>query len=527
MSLLLSPVFSNGMVLQRDINLKIYGNALAGETVKIEFCKNTYTASANNDGIWEVMCGSFDFGGPYEMIISTDFEKITIKDILIGDVWLCSGQSNMELMMNRIKLMYPEEFEEKITNIRQFKVPQIYNFDAPVCDVCGGFWETAANSLENFTAVGYFFAKRLYKKYGVPIGLLASAVGGTPIHAWMSEEMLADFPETLKILEKCREASYVENTINSDNENMNKHFTKLYHDDLGFKENWNAADFDDSGWEERELLDSWDDLSKCGSIWLRKTIDLPKEFENKPADVFFGTLVDSDNFYINGIEFGNTGYCYPPRFYHIDRLPEGKCVISIRLVINGGAGMITPDKTRVLVCEGKAINLDGLWKFKRGAYSDKLPSQTFFNYTPSGLYNGMIYPLRNFAVKGVIWYQGESDANELDIQFEHSIMRYNDKFTIMVDAWRKLWGYDFPFLFTQLAYYGHANTKAWHIMRNEQMKGLNIPKTGMAVALDAGEYNDIHPFAKQTVGDRLARVAQRVAYGEVLPNSPFELISKS
>lgn len=516
MSIKLSPLFSDGMVLQRDKEIAIYGCTEPFKTVSLVFQDREYDCESDKNGAFKFNLGFFAAGGPFQMSISDDSETITLKDILIGDVWLCGGQSNMELMMNRVRHYYPDEMEnDDYPFIRQFAVQQNYYTDAPKDDLSGGEWQAAVfDNLPDFTAVGYFFAKRIYKRYGVPIGLIAAAVGGTPIAAWMSREMIEDFPDEYAIFKKYEDTAYVEKIQRQEREYSEEYYRQLSESDTGLNEGWYKSGFDDSSWDERELTSPFTgELTQTGSVWFRKTIEIPKELWGKPASLFFGTVVDADQVYVNGEFIGETTYRYPPREYQIKALPEGKCVIAIRLLNYYGEGGFTPDKSHYLICGNSAFDLDGIWKYRRAAVKEPHIQETFFNRTPSGLYNGMIAPLHNFKIKGVIWYQGETDTGNPDLYFE--------KFKTMICGWRNKWGYDFPFLFAGLSYY--EDKTDWEPLRKQQRKTLSVINTGMAFISDAGEYNDLHPQNKQAVGFRLAGVAFRVAYNEQLPPSPFEI----
>jgi sialate O-acetylesterase len=257
-------------------------------------------------------------------------------------------------------------------------------------------------------------------------------------------------------------------------------------------------------------LTSW---TGTGSVWLRKTLAIPPELAGKPATLFLGTVIDWDMVYVNGEAVGNTTYRYPPREYAIPSLPNGRCVITVRVISKDG-GCFTPGKQYLLSTGEGSFNLNGVWRFRRGGQGSPLEPETSFHYKPTGLYNGMIAPLAKFAIKAALWYQGESDAGNPD--------RYAEKFDILVRTWRAAWGYDFPFLFVELPYW--EGGPDWSLLRYQQWLSLEIPKTAMAAAFDLGEHNDLHPQNKQMVGDRLARCAMRLVYGEKMMISPFEII---
>lgn len=505
MSVQLPLLLSDGMVLQRNAEVMLWGTA--DETVIVTFLGSQYVAEPDTDSKWEVVLRDLQPGGPYTLSIN----EITINHVYIGDVWLCSGQSNMQIPMQRVKHMYPEELENPNPNIRQFTVPQRTSFHGPLASLEGGGWLGASpDTISGFSAVGYFFAKRLYERYQVPVGLILSAIGGTPIQAWMSRGALEDFPELLEEADQCADDAYVARVQAEDQQNMANFFSEIDRNDPGLAESWFSPDYDDSCWEERELLEPW---TGTGSVWLRKTITIPSQLAGEPATLFLGTVIDWDMVYVNGTVVGNTTYRYPPREYKIPVLPEGKCVITLRIISKDG-GFFAPGKQYLLTTDKGSFNINGKWRFHRGGKGSPYREETFFHYKPTGLYNGMIAPLRQYAIKGVLWYQGESD--------DANPARYSEKFAAMVKAWRKDWGYAFPVLFVELPHWGGAAT--WSLMRQEQWQSLQIPNTAMAAAFDLGEHNDLHPQGKQAVGSRLARCAMRVAYGEKLPHSPFEIV---
>lgn len=526
MSVVLSAFFSDGMVLQRDKEISVYGRAGAGETVSVCFLGGEYSCKAGEDGKFEIAAGTYPAGGPYEMTVTSGGGSVTISDILIGDVWLCGGQSNMEFMLERCKHFFPDVMEnDSYPEIRQFVLPKNPLFGTESDEVSAGKWEAAVNeNLSGFTAAGYFFAKRIYEKYKIPIGLYASAVGGTPIAAWMSEKMLSGFPEELSVLEDYKDEGFVSELKRKEKEYADSYYSGVEDADIGIKEGWDKPDFDDGGWDKRELTEQLGgELSKPGVIWFRKTVEIPEKLWGKPAMIFMGTAIDADKTYINGEFVGETTYRYPPREYHISALPEKKCVIAVKLYNRYGGGGFVPCKPHYIISEGKAINLDGEWKYRRSAETAPHIEETFFDRIPSGLYNSMTAPLLKQKIKGVIWYQGESDARNPE--------PYSEKFKTLINGWRENWGYDFPFLFVELPFYFDETdwehvTDGWESLRKNQREALSLKYTGMAFSADVGEYNDIHPQNKQTVGYRLAGVAFRVAYGEKLPPSPFEIVGE-
>lgn len=522
MALRLPRLISDGMVLQRDKDIKIWGWALPGETVTVSFMGQTYSSTADAKGKWEVLLPKLPAGGPHSMEITASQQRIIVKDILIGDVWVCSGQSNMVIPMERVKDIYEDEIAHCDNPlIRQFTVPDRYDFNGPREDLDGGIWEPLnADTVLRFSAVGYFFAKALFAKYGIPIGLIKACVGGTPVEAWMSEEVVRQFPGNMEIVEQLRVDGYIDSIKQMEEAKVRAWYESIDENDKGIQKDhvpWFAPEYDASDWARVKLPASWKEMgldSIKGAVWFRKEIDVPAFMAGKPAKLYMGTIVDSDRTYVNGVLVGSTSYRYPPRKYEVPAglLKAGKNVITVRVISNDGNGEFVKGKIYKLFGHGYEINLEGEWQYRVGAAIDEpLPTVTFFQYKPTGLFNGMIAPLLNYGIKGVIWYQGESNTDDPK--------GYCEKFCAMIADWRKKWGQgDFPFLYVQLANFMEAKDQPsesqWAQLREEQRRALCLPNTGMAVAIDLGEWNDLHPLNKKDVGERLALLARKLAYGE-------------
>lgn len=515
-------LISDGMVLQRNKQINIWGWAEPCKMVTVNFLGKSYTAVADHLGKWKVTLPPMDAGGPYFMEIKCQHHAVTIKDILIGDVWVCSGQSNMVLPMERVIDLYPEELDDcNIPLIRQFTVPEKYNFKGPQEELEGGTWDVLSKeTLLKFSAVGYFFAKALYKKYNIPIGLIKSCVGGTPIEAWMSSDIVYKFLENPDELEKLKDDSYIEAVSKEEEAKIKAWFDYLNANDTGL--NSNPPFFDEncstSDWKAITIPATWKEMgldSTIGVVWFKKEINIPSCMVGNPARLYLGTIVDSDFTYVNGKLVGSTSYRYPPRKYNIPAglLKEGKNTIVVRVISNDGNGEFVKGKEYKLFTEDCKIDLKGQWLCKVGVRSpEPLPQQTFWQYKPTGLFNGMIAPLLNYSIKGIIWYQGESNTDRPE--------DYCNKLCNLVDDWRKKWGdSSLPFLYVQLANFMEPKPQPcesnWARLREEQRRALlHLDNVGMAVAIDLGEWNDLHPSNKKDVGERLALLAQKVAYGE-------------
>lgn len=518
----LSSIFSDGMVLQRGDKTRIFGTTIKTSKIEVDFLDKKYQTVSNEEGKWSILLNKLEAGGPYEMVIKGE-EEIILKDILIGDVWLCSGQSNMELPVERVMELYEDEILSYNNNkIRQFCASQNYVFSNPKDELDEGSWKylNEENSLE-FSAIGYFFAKELYEKYKVPIGIIATAVGGTPIESWISEKDLKRFERFDEIISKCKDQEYVARVQEQDDNRSNKWYEELNLNDKGLINKWSLENFNHSDWNEFVIPGMWKDtcLDKVnGAVWFRKEIFLSSELARSNAKLYLGSIIDSDEAYVNGVLVGKTEHRYPPRIYKINNeiLREGRNVITIRVMSNTGIGGFIRDKQYKLSFENEELDLSGGWKYKIGNIMDFNYDRTFFQFKPIGFYNSIIYPLRKYSIAGVLWYQGESNTSYPN--------DYEELFETLINKWRENWNdKDLPFLYVQLANYLAPEDSPlldnWAKIREAQRRILRIKNTGMAVAIDIGEYNDLHPLNKKEVGRRLALLAQDKFYNEQIISS--------
>ncbi|MEJ2545876.1 MAG: sialate O-acetylesterase, partial [Calditrichaceae bacterium] len=400
--------------------------------------------------------------------------------------------------------------------IRQFFTFPGTNFKERQKDFRFGRWQHAdSNSLRGLTAVGYFFAKSLYEKYKIPIGLINSSMGGSSAEAWISEESIKAFPIYWEQLQRFKEDGYIERINKQDDERVSMWNRVLKQNDEGYKnpqQTWFDPKLDTSDWETMHLPDYWANTklgNVNGVVWFRKDIDIPANWVGKPALIKLGRIVDCDTVFINGKFIGSIGSQYAPRAYKIsdDVLKEGKNTIVIRVINYIRKGGFVPGKEYGLTAGSNKINLEGEWQYKLGATAEPLEDRLFLGKVPSGLFNAGIAPVLNYRIKGVVWYQGESNTSRA---FEHY-----DLFKLLIKDWRQNWQQgDFPFLYVQLPNFVEVNIERtqydWAIFRESQLKALIIPNTGMAVTIDVGEYNDIHPKRKKPVGERLALAAQKI-----------------
>ncbi|MGY6520099.1 MAG: sialate O-acetylesterase [Mongoliitalea sp.] len=523
----LPKLISDGMVLQREQSVKIWGWAESGQDITIQILGEELTTTAGVDGSWEVVLEPKQAGGPYKMIISSQKENIHIQDIWFGDVWLTSGQSNMETTMERVSPLFPEEFQ--LTNyptIRYFDVPDTYNFVEGNQDFPSGTWlKPSQESLAKFSAIGYFFAKNLADSYQIPIGIINASVGGSPIQAWLPKEALQKFPQDYEEAMYFAQDGVIEVLEKSEKEKKEAWTNQLNGSDLGLSGEsvpWFDPLLDDATWKSIPDLFTVPELDgdlKNGVFWFRKEVFLREDqLPNQETALLMGTMVDSDQTFVNGVLVGSTGYQYPPRRYTIPKgvLKSGKNVITVRLVSERGKPQFIEQKPYSLAVKDEVIGLEKEWKFAIGALVNPAPSQTSVRLKPLGLFQGMIIPMKSISLTGILWYQGESNTAAVEV--------YEQQFHELIYGWRKfLYKPDLPFIYVQLPNYmapsENPQESNWAEMREIQRKALAIPNTGMAITIDVGEANDIHPLDKKSVADRLALQAKKIVYRS--ENGPF------
>ncbi len=516
----LPQLLRDSMVLQRDMKINIWGWASRGEKVTVKFNDKTYKTKTAADGKWMLQLASMKAGGPYTMEISGK-NKITLHDVLIGDVWFCSGQSNMVHQMKLHSVKYPDEIANaNFPEIRQFWVPNVTNLQEPQDDLSFGYWKSAnPHDVLDFSAVAYFFAKALYEKYHVPIGLINSSWGGVPIEAFMSEDALKDFPNILSTVQKNKDTAYI-NGFNRRRFSGNGNIPRPQDKGLTGPKPWYDPSYIPKEWRQIGIPGYWEDQGLKdlnGVVWYRKEIDVPASMTGVPAKVFLGRIVDADELYINGKEVGNTTYQYPQRRYTVppDLLKAGKNLFVVRVTNNFGKGGFVPDKPYYLFAGSDTVDLKGYWQYKVGEVFAPRRGFGGFGFSaqnaPTALYNTMVAPLTDYTIKGFVWYQGEANTNHA--------AEYAKLQPAMITDWRNKWKEgDIPFLYVQLPGFMDYNylpsESQWAELRESQLKSLSVPNTAMAVAIDLGEWNDIHPDRKKDVGDRLALAAEKIAYGE-------------
>ena len=529
----LPALVSDDMILQREMPLHIWGWADIAEKVSIRFRNKTYKTIADAKGNWKIDLPAQKAGGPYDMTLQGQ-NRIELKNILIGDVWFCSGQSNMQHQMH----IHPDEFAKEIetannSEIRQFLVPMKAVLTGLAEDVDQASWKTVTpQNIKEFSVVAYFFAKNLYQQYHVPIGIINASVGGTPIEAWMSEGALQNFPDAKKLLDRNKDTAFVENNNRTARAYIQAQPVPV---DPGMQDEikWYIPNFDDSNWNKLMVPGFWEDQGLKdldGTVWYRRNVTLSQEQAAGIVKVYLGRIVDADEVYVNGQSIGRTTYQYPQRRYQAAPgiFHEGTNNITVRITNYGGKGGFVPGKPCMIIAGNDSISIAGYWKYKvANTFSpgDKnAPREISKHLQPAALYNGMLGPLLPYTAKGFVWYQGESNTG--------SGAAYTALQNTFIEDLRTKTGQpSLPVLFVQLPNFMDRSflpqDTDWARIRDAQSKSLSLSHTGMAVAIDLGEWNDIHPDHKDEVGRRLSLAARHIAYGEDIVYSGPTLVEST
>ena len=526
------PLFTDNMVLQQNTKAPLWGEAQAGKAVRVttSWDKRTYKVKADANGHWRVDVDTPSAGGPYEVSVS-DGKPVTLRDVMIGEVWLCTGQSNMQMPMEgwNIKMNADEiASSASTTNVRLMHIDNAVS-QLPTSGLPNQkhTWEKCSpETVRNFSATGYFFGKELAASRSVPVGLIMTCWGGTDIESWMSGPALSEVPGFRQTVDG------IVNDRLSPKEHEVKYLRELagWFEATGREEGsvgkdgkvlWAASDYDDSAWQSLPQPLKIDEVGYTdfdGVVWYRKTIDIPSSWQGKDLKLELSTIDDIDVTYFNGHSVGHTETCPVKRVYTIPSgmVKAGRAVITVRVLDIGSAGGLRGNADNMaLSCGDDRMSLGGEWRMKLASDLNKVakvPVNPVDNpFIPTVLYNAMIRPLVPYAVRGAIWYQGENNAPRA--------YRYRDLLPQMIASWRKDWNSNFPFIIVQLANYMKRKEQPaeseWAELREAQLlTSQSVAGTGLAVAIDAGMADDIHPTDKQTVGHRLSLAARRVAYGE-------------
>lgn len=510
----LSHIFSDNMVLQRDQLIKVWGWADKNETVEVRFIDQVKKVKADKNGNWLLQLAPVTYGGPYTMEVKGKTNTITLKNILIGEVWLCSGQSNMEWTVNNVNDAASEIANANYPQIRSFNVVKDLNI-TPKADLNGSWNICTPETVGNFSAVAYFFARKLNQELNIPIGIVNSSWGGTDIETWTSPDSFAKLPEIFNERYKNIQITDYDKFVKENGEKKEA-YMKALKNDPGMFGNWYSPSYNTSSWQKMLVPQLWENVlpNADGIIWFRYTVDLPAEADGKAGTIQLGPIDDNEVTWVNGIKVGETEGYSTNRLYKLPAqiLKAGVNSITVKVTDTGGGGGFGGKADDLwLEVGGKSFSLAGEWLYKTAVINKDFDYiELSPNMHPSLLYNAMINPIVNFNIKGAIWYQGENNASQA--------YNYRTLFPNMINAWRAKWGYTFPFYWVQLAnFMAKDKTPAdseWAELREAQTMTLSLPQTGEAVITDIGEANDIHPRNKQDVGLRLALNALNKDYGK-------------
>ncbi len=520
-------LFSDHAVLQQDRAIPVWGTAADGEQVTVGIAGQSATAVATG-GRWQVSLKPLPAGGPYTMTISGGQNTVTVSDLLVGEVWICSGQSNMERQLGPRTGQKPivnwesEVAAAKYPQIRQFYVPQKTSLE-PVAEIEGSWVVCSPETVANFTAIGYFFGRDLHQARHVPVGLIHTSWGGTPAEAWTSLDGLRVLPD---FASQAGDVERAAGEIKAGTYDYPRQLAAWYAAaDPGVKQQpaWSSPDLDTAGWQAMTLPTLWEKAGLPdfdGVVWFRKTLNLPSEWAGADAALQLGPVDDDDTTWFNGVQIGATIGYNIPRVYRVpgSLLKPGANVIAVRVLDTGGGGGIWGEPGSMSLKSVRpggpaAIDLGGAWQWKVAVSFADAPRSPYdvgsSPNVPGALFNGMIAPLVPYALRGVIWYQGEANVGRE--------RQYRTLFPALIADWRRRWNEgDFPFLFVQIAPFRDMTPG---IREAQLLTWQHTPDTAMAVTIDCGDAEDIHPAHKQPVGARLALAARALAYGEQIEYS--------
>lgn len=529
----LPALFSDNMVFQQKANAPVWGKATPHSTVTLvpSWSRREYCVLADASGNWKTTIETPSAGGPYEITLKAE-NSITLRNVMIGEVWICSGQSNMEMPLSgwgKINDYEGEIAAANYPNIRLLQVEKATStYPLEEVKVSGGGWqECSPATIPNFSATAYFFGRDLHQSMDIPIGLIHTSWGGTLAEAWTSTESLKSMPDFRQRAEELAQ-------LPRDKEQLKAFFLKKFEEwnaevnsrDFGFQHNEAVAakpSFRDDEWLSASLPGPWENNGLPefdGFAWYRRTITIPENWVGSELTLSLGPIDDNEVTWFNGEMIGATEGAGIPRKYTIPArlVRKGLATIAVRVTDTGGLGGFTGSEQELYIAplnkETLRENLNDGWKFKTSVSLNDVGAQpvkdTNSPHNPATLYNAMIAPIVPYAIKGAIWYQGESNAGRA--------YQYRTLFPLMINDWRTKWGYSFPFYFVQLANYMQTKDEpgesGWAELREAQLQTLRLAHTGMAVIIDIGDASDIHPKNKQDVGKRLALQARKQTYGQ-------------
>jgi len=513
----LPKVFGDNMVLQREIEIPVWGSSAPRALITAELGSVKTSTKADREGKWMVRFPKFEAGGPYTLKIyekGKPGEATVLSGILIGDVWLASGQSNMEWQVQQSADARNEIVHANFSNIR-FLIVEHNKKLSPQQDISGGNWQICdTTNVKRFSAVAYYFARKIHQDQNVPIGIIQSAWGGTPVEAWTSREMLLSSSIS-------KNAVLANDTLSEgyhfvqDSLNMNRFWEIILNPQHNSDKIIPQPEYDDSNWVEieipRVLKDFGIDLFE-GIMWLRKKVLLPESFMGKDLILNLGHPEMNYSLYFNGEEICKTVWNGNPTHHYTipaHLVKNGENVIAIRIAMLWGGGGLNPPSEQIYITDKTSnLPLSGAWLYNKDI-EPAVPLIMNYQHKPTVLFNAMINPLIPYGIKGFLWYQGESNA--------WAAYNYRTLFPMLIADWRQRWQQgNLPFLFVQLANYKKTNDipseSDWAELREAQTLTLSLPNTGMACAIDIGDAHDIHPSNKQEVGRRLALIANKLVY---------------
>lgn len=525
-------LFSNGMVVQRQQPVAVWGWADAGESVTVKLGRGkAVAATADAQGAWHVTLPAMKAAGPLTMTVTaTGGDVVSIEDVWVGDVWLCSGQSNIDTNLERVYPQYPDEIEnDSTTRVRLLRVENVAALDGPRQDIVTTGWQTLSKAHAwRFTALGYFLGKRMERETGVVQGIVQSSWGGTPIESWLPADSVRRYDER-----KADEAvlwadADLQRRANEANSRASERWNALLSErDPGLSGNWTSADYDDSQWlrANQYALPVMPRLGFCGTYWLRQHINVDAAHAGQTAQLLVGTLVDADYTFINGQEVGRTYYQYPPRRYRVPAgvLREGDNVLTVRFVNRGMVPQFVQEKPYGLRWpDGTWQPLSEEWLVHDGVQMPQQPSiPTGFQNMAAAAYNGMLKPITPYTFAGVVWYQGESNT-------DHPAA-YEQLLTCLLTSWRQNFNTPtLPFVIVQLANFmapsAAPQESNWALLREGQRRVAMADKYAESIVnIDLGEANDIHPLRKREVAERVAVAFDKLVFGKRVMLSPQPL----
>jgi len=533
--LVLPGCFTDNMVLQQQTKVNLWGTQTPGKnfTVATSWNKKTYQVVADAQGNWKIRVSTPIYGGPYTITFN-DGNISTLKNILIGEVWVCSGQSNMEMQLTGFYgdvLNLQDELADAVNypEIRMLKIDNKTSF-TPLTNVqTKGGWEVCnPQTVRDFSAVAYFFAKNLFPGKHVPIGIINSTWGGTVAEAWTSGDALKTIPAFAPFVNAIDDGLTQQKLDTQYQTELRAWIDSINAKDPGFQQGhllWAQQGFDDSAWQKMVLPAYWEQSGipdYDGTMWFRKQVTIPAAWAGRDLILNIGAIDDFDVSYFNGAEIGHTEAFFYKRSYTIpgSLVRAGENTIAIRVFDNGGLGGINKGPLQLSLATDTTgqIDLAGQWVYQKAKVLTQLPqppTQSNSPNRPTLIYNAMINPILPYTIKGVIWYQGESNADRA--------AQYRRLFPLLINDWRQKWSEgNFPFYFVQIANYAAMDQPPaadWPALRDAQLSALALPNTGMAVTIDIGDVHRIHPQNKQETGRRLALIARAKTYGENIPYS--------